>query len=324
MWYKKWQRFGHNWFQTLVPLGNARTFNMWREYFGTFCICLLDVVGILVKLCFLRDKHLILSLLRIRLSKPMWICRKWGPRVSLGVQEVDRTRTWPWIVLVWEKVRVSAALTTASFKVKWFTWRIILGKFAIFWFCCERVIECPILCKKSEFRSKVLKVAKSKIEVEVDVGKKTKGDVVVKAVMGENAIASSTRQCNTCVSWQNRRWSNLVLNLILFQDWPVSITMFCCVCRNLKQSTVIGIYSRASSLLCRELSRRECTLSIFKLCCLCLGFVVPSLRKVELGSGRVGTVNVDLSCIIKPLQGHLLSSNWERISSLVQIQLIAF
>ena len=57
-----------------------------------------------------------------------------------------------------------------------------------------------------------------------------------------------------------------------------------------------------------ELARWEHTRHVFRLCCLCLGHVVPTLPKAELGSSRGGTTNVDLSCIIEPLQGSLLPS----------------
>ena len=54
---------------------------------------------------------------------------------------------------------------------------------------------------------------------------------------------------------------------------------------------------------CPDLARREYTFYVFKLCCLCLCQIAPSLPKVELGSGRISTGNVDLSCIIQQLKG---------------------
>ena len=129
---------------------------------------------------------------------------------------------------------------------------------------------------------------------------------------------------------------------------------FCSICRNLEQSTVIGISFRASALVdgchgsyvtsprmimwkprimsdtsiwtnlllvlllsawCRraDLSRREYALHVSKLCCSCLGHIVPSMPKVELGSRRIGSANADLSCIIEPLQGFLVSSDSSNI-----------
>ena len=76
-----------------------------------------------------------------------------------------------------------------------------------------------------------------------------------------------------------------------------------------------------------ELSRREYTSYIFKLCCLCLGHVVSELPSVSLGSpNRIGA-GVDLADVIEPLQSYLLSSSLEQdifasaecISSCVEI-----
>ena len=52
-----------------------------------------------------------------------------------------------------------------------------------------------------------------------------------------------------------------------------------------------------------ELSKREFTSYVFKLCCLCLlGHVVPELPNVTLGpSSRSGT-QIDLADVIEPLQ----------------------
>ena len=63
---------------------------------------------------------------------------------------------------------------------------------------------------------------------------------------------------------------------------------------------------------CPDLARRETFLHFFKICCLCLGHIVPSMPKIELASGRISTANVDLSCIFEPFQGYLLSSDSER------------
>ena len=63
--------------------------------------------------------------------------------------------------------------------------------------------------------------------------------------------------------------------------------------------------------LCPELSRRGYTWDLFKLSCLCLGHVSPKLHDVSLGSSKVGVTSVDLSSILEPLQGYLLSSDAE-------------
>ena len=60
-----------------------------------------------------------------------------------------------------------------------------------------------------------------------------------------------------------------------------------------------------------ELSRREYTWDLFKLCCLYLGNVAPKLPDVSLGSSKVGVTSVDLSSVIGPIQGYLLSGDSE-------------
>ena len=62
---------------------------------------------------------------------------------------------------------------------------------------------------------------------------------------------------------------------------------------------------------CPELSRREYTWEVFKLCCLCLGHVSPILPDVSLGSSKVGMTSVDLSSVIEPIQGYLLGCESE-------------
>ena len=59
--------------------------------------------------------------------------------------------------------------------------------------------------------------------------------------------------------------------------------------------------------LCPELSRREYTWNLFKLCRLCLGHASPKLPDVSLESSKVGVTSVDLSSVIEPIQGYLLS-----------------
>ena len=62
---------------------------------------------------------------------------------------------------------------------------------------------------------------------------------------------------------------------------------------------------------CPKLSRREYTLDLFKLCCLCFGHVAPKLLDVSLGSSKVGLTSVDLSSLIGPIQSYLLSGDSE-------------
>ena len=62
---------------------------------------------------------------------------------------------------------------------------------------------------------------------------------------------------------------------------------------------------------CPELSRREYTWHLFKLCCLCLGHVAPKLPDVSLGSSKVGVTRVDLSSVIEPIHGYLMNGDAE-------------
>ena len=62
---------------------------------------------------------------------------------------------------------------------------------------------------------------------------------------------------------------------------------------------------------CPELSRREYTWDLFKLCCLCLGHVAPKLPDVPLGSVKVGVTSVDQSSVVEPIHGYLLSGDSE-------------
>ena len=65
---------------------------------------------------------------------------------------------------------------------------------------------------------------------------------------------------------------------------------------------------------CHELSRREYTWFLFKLCCLCLDHVAHNLPDVSLGSSKVGVTSVDLPSVIEPVQGYLLSCDSEKNS----------
>ena len=58
-----------------------------------------------------------------------------------------------------------------------------------------------------------------------------------------------------------------------------------------------------------ELSKRECTYYVFKLCCLCLGHIVSELPNVSLGSPDRSSSAVDLADVIEPIQRYLLTCN---------------
>ena len=51
---------------------------------------------------------------------------------------------------------------------------------------------------------------------------------------------------------------------------------------------------------CPELARMEHNFHFYIFWCLSLGLIVPNLPAVDLGSGRIGTVDVDLFCVIEP------------------------
>ena len=61
-----------------------------------------------------------------------------------------------------------------------------------------------------------------------------------------------------------------------------------------------------------ELSQREYTAYVFKLCCLCLGHIVPELPSVALGSLNRSVAVVDLADVIEPLHCNLLSNSSEQ------------
>ena len=56
-----------------------------------------------------------------------------------------------------------------------------------------------------------------------------------------------------------------------------------------------------------ELSKREYTSYVFKLCCLCPGHIVPELPNVSMGSPSRSRSAIDLVDIIEPLQCYLLT-----------------
>ena len=57
---------------------------------------------------------------------------------------------------------------------------------------------------------------------------------------------------------------------------------------------------------CLELARREYTLHVFKLCCLCLAHICPVLPSMGLSYPMSGAGTVDLPLVIEPLQSYLL------------------
>ena len=210
--------------------------------------------------------------------------------------------------------------------------------------------------QKTEFRAKVLEVARSKIDVERERGKKGKSDAVAKTVMGEsfNPFIDQGRQNIKYIAKELMRHStfksDLVIGLACFDyavlfNLPKTVAVDCYqhlfqsfilrgwVARELRNVHIddyvefiddvrhvyldeLGVGPDVENMVsflssCPELSRREYTWDLFKLCCLCLGHVAPKLPDVSLGSIRVGVTRVDLTSVVEPIQGYLLSSDDE-------------
>ena len=223
-------------------------------------------------------------------------------------------------------------------------------------FAVSELLGIPEFMQKTEFRAKVLKVAKSKIDVERERGKKGKSDVVAKTVMGEsfNPFIDQGRQYIRYVAKELMKHptlkSDLVIGWACFEygvvfKLPKTVAVDCYqhlfqsfssrgwVARELRNVHIddyvefiddvrhvyldelgVGpdVEDMVSFLLsCPDLARRGYTWDLFKLCCLCLGHVVPKLPDVSLGSSTVGATRVDLSSVIDPIQGYLLSGDVE-------------
>ena len=223
-------------------------------------------------------------------------------------------------------------------------------------FSVGELLSIPEFMRKTEFRSKVLKVAKSKIDVERERGKKAKSDSVAKTVMGEsfNPFIDQGRQYVKYVVKELVRHpafkSDLVIGLACFDygvlfKLPKTVAVDCFqhlfqsfssrgwVARELRNVHAddyiefvddvrhvylneLGVGPDVDDMVsflssCPELSRRQYTWDLFKLSCLCLGHIVPKLPDVSLGSSVVGVTSVDLSSLVEPLQGYLLSSDAE-------------
>ena len=211
--------------------------------------------------------------------------------------------------------------------------------------------------EKTEFRTKAMRAAKGRINVDRENNKKVRTDSVAGTVMGDmfNLHVDQGRAyvryvCKELINHPTFK-SDLVVGLACF-DYVVLFTMpkdqaagcysrlihsFCVpgwLARELKNihmddcmefiddipfvyldelhigPTIEDMINLLSSS--PELAKREQTFHVFKLCCLCLGHVVPKLPSVSLGSPVNSTAEVDLSDIIEPLQSYLLGSSAEQ------------
>ena len=223
-------------------------------------------------------------------------------------------------------------------------------------FAVSELLGIPEFMHKTEFRAKVLKVARTKIDVERERGKKVKANAVANTVMGEsfNPFIDQGRQYIKYVAKELMKHptfkSDLVIGLACFDygvlfSLPKTVAVDCyqhlfqsfssrgSVARELRNIHIddyvefiddvrhvyldeLGVGPDVEDMVsflssCPELSRREYTWDLFKLCCLCLGHVAPKLPDVSLGCSEVGVTSVDISCVVEPIQGYLLSGDTE-------------
>ena len=107
-------------------------------------------------------------------------------------------------------------------------------------------------------------------------------------------------------SFSSRRWLATELKIVYMDDYVDFVDDL----RHVYLDNVISgpviddMFTFLSN--CPELARREYTLRVFKLCCLCLGHICPALPFVGLNYPMSGVGNVDLSSVIEPLQSYLL------------------
>ena len=138
----------------------------------------------LIGWCF-RDKHLIVKSLVILTLKRAWSCsvivqnyceafkRLNVPKRDQGIFCAGRCVTF--------YIGVCVIVPRSCLPNEW-DWETLPS----FYFPVVEFLSIPELMHKTEFRSKVLKVARSKIDVERERGKKTKSDAVAKTVLGES------------------------------------------------------------------------------------------------------------------------------------------
>ena len=211
--------------------------------------------------------------------------------------------------------------------------------------------------EKTEFRTKAMRAAKGRINVEKEKSKKSKTDVIAIAVMGDmfnphvNHGRAYVRYVCTELLKHPTFKSDLVMGMACF-DYSVLFTLprgqamdcyarlfqsFCVrrwLAKKLKNVHMDDYLEFIDDLrfvyldelhigpkiedmvtflsLSPELSKRENTSYVFKLCCFCLGHVVPELPSVSLGSPNRNVAGVDLADVIEPLQSFLLSSSLEQ------------
>ena len=223
-------------------------------------------------------------------------------------------------------------------------------------FAVGELLGIPEFMQKTDIRAKLLKVARSKIDVESECGKKGKSDAVGNTVMGEsfNPFIDQVRQYIKYVAKELMKHptfkSDFVIGLACFDyavlfKLPKTVAVDCYqhlfqsfssrgwVARELRNVHIddylefiddlrhvyldeLGVGPDVEDMVsflssCPELSRREYTWDLIKLCCLCLGHVAPKLPDVSLGWSKVGVTSVDLLSVVEPIQGYLLNGDTE-------------
>ena len=206
--------------------------------------------------------------------------------------------------------------------------------------------------EKFEFRTKTMRAAKGRNNVEKVRSKKPETDVIAGAVMGDmlNPLVNQGRAyvryvCAKLLTHPTLK-SDLVVGLACF-DYSVLFTLprgqamdcyarlfqsFCVrgwLAQELKKVHMFDYLEFIDDLRfvyldelhigpkiedmvtflssSPELSKRENTSHVFKLCCLCSGHIVPELPNVSLGSPDWGSTAIDLADAIEPLQSFLLT-----------------
>ena len=211
--------------------------------------------------------------------------------------------------------------------------------------------------EKTEFRTKAMRAAKGRINVEKEKSKESETDVIASAVMRDmfnphvNQGRAYVRYVCTELLKHPTFKSDLVMGMACF-DYSVLFTLprgqaMDCYARLFQSFYVRGWLAKELKNVHMDdylefvddlrfvyldemhigpkiedmvtflsfipkLSKREYTSYVFKLCCLCLGHVVPDLPRVSLGSPNRSVAGLDLADVIEPLQRYLLGSSLEQ------------
>ena len=226
-----------------------------------------------------------------------------------------------------------------------------------FEFMNAQLLSVSQFMEKTEFRTKAMRAAKGRINVEKEKSKKSKTDVIASSVMRDmfnphvNQGRAYVRYVCTELLKHPTFKSDLVMGMACF-DYSVLFTLprgqaMDCYARLFQSFSVRGWLAKELKnvymddylefvddlrfvyldelhigpkiedmvtflSMSPELSKREYTSYVFRLCCLCLGHVVPDLPSVSLGSPNRNVAGVNLADVIEPLQSYLLGSSLEQ------------